>query len=177
MNSADFAQHLQSLRKQAGYSQEQLAAQLGISRQAISKWESGQGKPELDKLKKLAELYHVSMDALLVGEALPAAPPQKPQKSRGAATIRRTAALILVLLAYPLSMGLTVSLRFLIVSLLQPFALRTPQDPLRAEILAELLNTLLSPGNAQPFFFFSLCLTALLLFFWDGLPRRQKKTP
>ena len=46
------AGRLQELRKQAGYSQEQVAEIMGLSRQAISKWESGQGKPEIDNIVK-----------------------------------------------------------------------------------------------------------------------------
>ena len=51
------AERLQELRKQAGYSQEQVAEIMGLSRQAISKWESGQGKPEIDNIVKLTEIY------------------------------------------------------------------------------------------------------------------------
>ena len=43
----DISERLQELRKKEGYSQEQVAEMLGLSRQAISKWESGQGKPEV----------------------------------------------------------------------------------------------------------------------------------
>ena len=55
----DIAQRLQELRKRAGYSQEQVAELLGLSRQAVSKWESGQGKPDVDNIVKLTEVYHV----------------------------------------------------------------------------------------------------------------------
>ncbi|EOS34707.1 hypothetical protein C804_01356 [Lachnospiraceae bacterium A4] len=54
----DIAQRLQELRKRAGYSQEQVAELLGLSRQAVSKWESGQGKPDVDNIVKLTEVYH-----------------------------------------------------------------------------------------------------------------------
>ena len=63
----DIAERLQELRKKAGYSQEQVAEQLGLSRQAVSKWESGQGKPEIDNIVKLMELYGVSADYILLG--------------------------------------------------------------------------------------------------------------
>ena len=46
----DIAGRLQELRKKAGYSQEQVAELLGLSRQAVSKWESGQGKPDIDNI-------------------------------------------------------------------------------------------------------------------------------
>ena len=72
----DLAQRLQELRKKAGYSQEQLAGLLGLSRQAVSKWEANQGKPDIDNIIKLTEIYHVSADYLLLGtEAPDKAPP------------------------------------------------------------------------------------------------------
>lgn len=61
------AERLQELRKRSGYSQEQVAEMLGLSRQAVSKWESGQGKPEIDNIVKLTEIYNVSADYILLG--------------------------------------------------------------------------------------------------------------
>ncbi|EOS53052.1 helix-turn-helix transcriptional regulator [Lachnospiraceae bacterium MD335] len=60
-------ERLHDLRKKAGYSQEQLAELLGISRQAISKWESGQGNPDIDNIIKLTKIYQVSADYILMG--------------------------------------------------------------------------------------------------------------
>ncbi|MEG0276015.1 MAG: helix-turn-helix transcriptional regulator [Coprobacillus sp.] len=60
--------NLIKLRKQKGYSQEELAYQLGISRQSVSKWESGVSLPELDRLVEIADLYEVSLDELVRGE-------------------------------------------------------------------------------------------------------------
>lgn len=65
--NVDIAERLQELRRKAGYSQEQVAEKLGLSRQAISKWESGQGKPEIDNIVKLTEIYNVSADYILLG--------------------------------------------------------------------------------------------------------------
>lgn len=53
-----------ALRRRSGLSQEQLAQRIGVSRQAISKWEGGQSTPELDKLKALSECFQVTMDEL-----------------------------------------------------------------------------------------------------------------
>ena len=53
------------LRKQKGLTQEALAFKLGISRQAISKWETGECEPDISKLKELAKLFNVSIDYLL----------------------------------------------------------------------------------------------------------------
>ena len=61
----EIANRLQKLRKEKGYSQEQLAEALGISRQAISKWERAESSPDTDNLICLAKLYGVSLDELL----------------------------------------------------------------------------------------------------------------
>lgn len=53
------------LRKQNGYSQEQLADELGIARQTISKWENGQAVPELNRLIDLSNLYGVTIDRIV----------------------------------------------------------------------------------------------------------------
>lgn len=56
------------LRKKSGYSQESLAEKLGVSRQAVSKWENGDADPEIGKLRLLAQLFQVSTDWLLSEE-------------------------------------------------------------------------------------------------------------
>ncbi|WP_379133821.1 helix-turn-helix transcriptional regulator [Paenibacillus sp. sgz500958] len=61
----DFADKLQTYRKQKGMSQENLADVIGVSRQAVSKWESGQSYPEMDKMIALSELFAVSLDHLV----------------------------------------------------------------------------------------------------------------
>ena len=57
---------LARLRAQRGWSQEKLAEELGVSRQAVQKWERGAGTPDLENLIKLAKRFNVSMDALLL---------------------------------------------------------------------------------------------------------------
>lgn len=52
------------LRRKNGLSQEQLAEKIGVSRQAISKWEGGLSTPELDKLKALSECFQMTIDEL-----------------------------------------------------------------------------------------------------------------
>ena len=59
---------LYMLRKKSGLSQEQLAEQLSVSRQAISKWESGQSVPESEKLIAISNYFDVSLDYLLKDE-------------------------------------------------------------------------------------------------------------
>jgi len=56
-------------RKKFGWSQEELASQLDVSRQSVSKWESGQSIPDLDKIARLADLFDVSTDYLIRGGA------------------------------------------------------------------------------------------------------------
>ena len=60
-----FHEKLTELRRKAGLSQEQLADQLGVTRQSVSKWESGAAMPELGKLIALSELFGVSIDYLV----------------------------------------------------------------------------------------------------------------
>lgn len=55
------------LRKKMGLSQEELANKIGVSRQAVSKWESGQSMPDLDKIIALSDLFGVSTDYILKG--------------------------------------------------------------------------------------------------------------
>lgn len=61
------AENLQYLRAREGVTQEQLAERLDVSRQSVSKWESGASYPEMDTILKLCDMFHVDMDALLRG--------------------------------------------------------------------------------------------------------------
>ena len=63
----EFYENLQKLRKSKNLSQEDLASKLGISRQAVSKWESGNAYPETEKLIQLAELFDCTVDELITG--------------------------------------------------------------------------------------------------------------
>ena len=63
-----FADKLIQLRKKSGWSQEELAQQMGVSRQSISKWEGAQSIPDLEKIIRLAKLFSVSTDYLLLDE-------------------------------------------------------------------------------------------------------------
>ncbi|NLD20690.1 MAG: helix-turn-helix transcriptional regulator, partial [Clostridiales bacterium] len=64
----DFGSKLQSLRKISNLSQEELADKLGVSRQAVSKWESNTAYPEMDKLVVMSKLFKCSMDDLVNDE-------------------------------------------------------------------------------------------------------------
>lgn len=78
------SEKLYALRKRSGLSQEQLAEELNVSRQAISKWESGKALPESDKLLAISRYFSVSLDELMKEEAefSPAAEPS-PVPARG----------------------------------------------------------------------------------------------
>ena len=60
------AEKIIKLRKQKGWSQEDLAARLSVSRQSVSKWESMASIPDLDKIVKLSRIFGVSTDYLLM---------------------------------------------------------------------------------------------------------------
>ena len=60
-----FGDKLIELRKKSGYSQEELAEKLGVSRQSVSKWESNNTYPETDKIIQIANIFDCSMDDLI----------------------------------------------------------------------------------------------------------------
>ena len=68
--NVEIAQRLAELRRERGFSQEGLAEQLGLSRQAVSKWERGESLPDVYILSQIADLYGVSVSAL-IGEIQP----------------------------------------------------------------------------------------------------------
>ena len=70
-----FGARLQALRRARGLTQEDLAAELNVSRQAVSKWESGRGYPEMEKILYICRRYGVSMDSLFDEEAPAGDPP------------------------------------------------------------------------------------------------------
>ncbi len=81
----ELAQRLAEARKARGLSQAEAAERLGVSRQAISRWETGAGIPTLDNLMQLGTLYQVSLDTLVYGagpaetEEAPGAPEMEAQ--------------------------------------------------------------------------------------------------
>ena len=62
-----FAENLKQIRKEKRISQEELAEMLDVSRQAVSKWEQGQGYPEVEKLLLISNKLDISLDALMSG--------------------------------------------------------------------------------------------------------------
>ena len=111
------------LRKESGYTQLDLAEKVRVSRQAISKWETGRALPSMEKLKYLSELFGVSVDYLLNDdmteeakpkEQEPAPEPQTeeavfPEKEKGKpASWKYIAALLLAVLLLGLLIGVFV---------------------------------------------------------------------
>ena len=66
----EFNNKLYSLRKQKGFSQEELANRLNVSRQTISKWEVGESTPDMENLVAISELFEVSLDELVLNRTL-----------------------------------------------------------------------------------------------------------
>lgn len=76
----EFNNRLYQLRKQKGFSQEELANRLNVSRQTVSKWEVGDSTPDMEKLVAISDLFDVSLDMLIMGKDAPA-PEAAPAKS------------------------------------------------------------------------------------------------
>lgn len=66
----EMSDKLYQLRKEKGWSQEEVAVQLQVSRQTVSKWESGTTIPDTKRLKQLSSLYGISVESLLGDSAL-----------------------------------------------------------------------------------------------------------
>lgn len=94
-------ERLYALRKKAGMTQTELAEKLDVSRQAISRWELGTAKPDVDNLVALSELYDVTVDQLLKADAEPAAAPEQTpaKKSSGSKWLGFMLILYIVLFA------------------------------------------------------------------------------
>lgn len=109
------AETICTLRAGAGMSQSELAERLGVSRQSVSKWETGAAVPDLDKLVKLAALFQVSLDRLVTGEDAPPEPAPAPapaQQSRPQRTRAQTAGLVLLCLSAVLAIVFAVLMGF-----------------------------------------------------------------
>lgn len=89
------AKRIAACRKQAGLSQEKLAERMGVSRQTISRWETGEARPDLEKFEQLCGVFSVSADALLFGTQSPTQPDDGEQSRRAKARFRMAAAVVL----------------------------------------------------------------------------------
>ena len=79
MEANNLAKNLSALRRAMGLSQEKAAEAVGVTRQALAKWESGETTPDVLHSDKLAELYGVSLDDLLHYEQRPGSVPPPPR--------------------------------------------------------------------------------------------------
>lgn len=79
MEQNNLAKNLSTLRRASGLSQEKAAEAVGVTRQALAKWESGETTPDVFHSDKLAELYGVSLDDLLHFEQKPGSVPPPPR--------------------------------------------------------------------------------------------------
>ena len=70
----EFNNKLYELRKQKGFSQEELANRLNVSRQTVSKWEVGDSTPDMEKLVAMSDLFGISLDELVLDKAPEPAP-------------------------------------------------------------------------------------------------------
>lgn len=66
----NFSEKLKEIRKNEGLSQEQLAEKIGVSRQAITKWETGKGLPDVENMMIIAEIFKTTLDELLRDSAI-----------------------------------------------------------------------------------------------------------
>lgn len=73
--NVEIANKLVNLRKSSGLSQEELAHKIGVSRQAVSKWERAESSPDTDNLIALSKIYNVSIDELLNTDTATASEP------------------------------------------------------------------------------------------------------
>lgn len=71
----EFNNKLYELRKQKGFSQEELASRLNVSRQTVSKWEVGESTPDMEKLVAISALFEISLDELVLDKV-----PEQPGK-------------------------------------------------------------------------------------------------
>ena len=94
-----FGEQLQEVRRRNGLTQEQFAEALQVSRQAVSRWESGRSYPEVDKILYICNRYGVSIGELFAAEA-PAA--QSRNRTRRPRSRRKTACLLPLILSSPI---------------------------------------------------------------------------
>ena len=81
------SQNISTLRRAAGLSQEALAERVGVSRQTVAKWESGESAPDVLHADRLAELFEVNLDDLLHGQIAEKGAPPKGKYIFGTVTV------------------------------------------------------------------------------------------
>lgn len=119
-----FGETLQKLRKQKGWSQEELAERLELTRQTVSKWELEQSTPDLDYIVALSDLFQVSTDYLIRGEE-PAAEKQETAPAVNAESTDRTSDMKPIMMwvimgSVLLFLGLSGMIGFMVLATLNP---------------------------------------------------------
>ncbi len=108
----NLGENIYRLRTQKNMSQGDLADALEVSRQSVSKWENNSAVPELDKLKKMSQLFQITLDELINGEPTPKAEPAPPAtvyiQKRSPMPFNRLFGIILLVCGLVFFIGLTV---------------------------------------------------------------------
>ena len=138
---------LYTLRKKSGLSQEQLAEQLNVSRQAISKWESGTSSPESDKLIAISRYFNVSLDYLMKEDNDRSKDTPQTEQSKSAQAANRTQR----------SVGFIVCIGGIICLLI--WGLLSILNPMASNQISE-SSMITIDGNG---FFLILCVAAILV--------------
>ena len=141
-------------RKRLGLSQEALAAQLGVSRQAVSKWEIGSAMPDPGNIVALAKIFGISTDELLVDEPIqqePCTSTQKDLLDRLPGFVRRIARKYGWLAGIYLTL---VGMGFLLIGFLSGSSYRSMYDGLSSEITDQIFAN-------SPILMFSMVLLVL----------------
>ena len=156
-----FHEKLIGLRRAKGLSQEQLASQIDVSRQAVSKWETAESQPDLAKLMLLSDVFAVTLDELCGREAQSPPVPPAPAPRPG----RRAAWLCAAALVLGLALGLAVG--FSTAGIFFPQA--SPQQQIDGITITGLnltmvpdehaLRVIFSPGVAKDTFAYKVLLT------------------
>ena len=102
------SENLQNLRKIRNMSQEELAEKLNVSRQAVSKWESGNGYPETEKIISICEIFDCSMDELVKGKITADVKKEKNEYDSLMSKIAKTTAIAIFLILLGTSFMLTI---------------------------------------------------------------------
>ncbi|MGM9619519.1 MAG: helix-turn-helix domain-containing protein [Oscillospiraceae bacterium] len=127
-----FSEELLRLRKSRGLSQEELAERVGVSRQAVSKWETEEAMPDLPKLLALAEALETSLDALCGRESAPAAAETQTAEPQPTAEKKRRRVFPAVLAALALMLAFFAGW---MLSSAQPGTAEEPSPPALPETL------------------------------------------
>ena len=140
------ADRLIELRKQNRLSQEALAEKLGLSRQAISKWERGESSPDTDNLIALAELYCISLDELLGNEPVKAQKQEEKTEKKDNKLLKISPILFLVAIAVYVVGGIIIggkwwAVMWILFTLVLSFTLYSASKSVEKRGLKTLLTT------------------------------------